>query len=252
MKISALIALCASLFLALSVSSASALNVQEKLIYDVSWTGVSAAIAVQEVSAKGDEIHIVSTTRSVSWLNTFFSVNDRVESVLTRGNGEQLPTAKSYWEKINEGRFHAHKEARFDMQNLKVETKDFLKKTQKTDPISSKTFDSLSCIYYVRGLDLVPGKSVYVDIYDCKRLWITEVKVLRREEITTPVGRFKTIVVKPILKAEGFFARSGDITVWLTDDSLRIPVMMTTKVKIGKITATVVGGSYWPQAKAEQ
>jgi hypothetical protein len=199
------------------------------------------------VTATGGELHIVNTTRSVPWLNTFFSVDDRAESVLTRGIGEQLPTAKFYKEKISEGKFRAQKEARFDMKNLKVETKDFIKKQEKTDTISAKTFDSLSCIYYVRSLDLIPGKSVYVDIYDCKRLWITEVKVLRREEITTPVGTFKTLVVKPLLKAEGFFARTGDITVWLTDDSLRIPVKMTTKVKIGKITATLVGGSYWPQ-----
>jgi hypothetical protein len=247
MKTFALSAICAALFLSSFVSPASALTVPERLVFDVSWTGVKAATAVQEVTATGGELHIVNTTRSVPWLNTFFSVDDRAESVLTRGIGEQLPTAKFYKEKISEGKFRAQKEARFDMKNLKVETKDFIKKQEKTDTISAKTFDSLSCIYYVRSLDLIPGKSVYVDIYDCKRLWITEVKVLRREEITTPVGTFKTLVVKPLLKAEGFFARTGDITVWLTDDSLRIPVKMTTKVKIGKITATLVGGSYWPQ-----
>jgi hypothetical protein len=53
-------------------------------------------------------------------------------------------------------------------------------------------------------------------------------------------------VVKPILRAEGFFARTGDVTIWVTDDALRIPVKMTTKVKLGKITAMLVGGSYWP------
>jgi hypothetical protein len=252
MKISALLALYASLVLLLSVSPASALSVPEKLIYDVSWTGIKAATAVHEVTAKGEEVHIVSTTRSAPWLNTFFSVDDRAESVMTRGGVDRLATPKSYREKINEGKYHTLKEAHFDPQGLKVLTKDFLKKTEKTDPISSKTFDSLSSVYYVRSLDLVPGKSVYVDIYDCKRLWITEVKVLRREEIDTPMGKFKTLVVKPLLKAEGFFARSGDITIWLSDDNLRIPVKMTTKVKIGKITATLVGGSYWPQTAKEE
>jgi hypothetical protein len=69
---------------------------------------------------------------------------------------------------------------------------------------------------------------------------------LRREEVRTPLGKFKTIMVKPLLKAEGFFARTGDVTIWVTDDERRIPVKMTTKVKLGKITATLVGGSYWP------
>jgi hypothetical protein len=250
MKTLALLALCAFLVLPLSVSKASALNIPERLVYDVSWTGLKAATAVQEMSVKGGELHIVSTTRSAAWLNAFFSVEDRAEAVLVRGNEtDRYGTPKFYREKINEGKFHTLKEAQFDLARLKVETRDFLKHTEKSDPISAKTFDSLSCIYFVRTMDLVPGKSLFIDIYDCKRLWNTEVQVLRREEISTPLGRFKTIVVRPMLKSEGFFARSGDVTVWLTDDSLRIPVKMTTKVKIGKITAMLVGGTYWPKAE---
>lgn len=248
MKNYAILALCASLLLTLTSSPASALTTPERLVYDVSWTGLSAATSVQEATIKGSDLHIVSTTRSAAWLNAFFSVDDRAESVIARGSGaDHFGSPKSFREKINEGKYRVLKEAQFDPQNLKVATKDFLKKTEKTDPISSKTFDSLSCVYFVRSLDLVPGKSYYVDIYDCKRLWKTEVQVVKREEITTPLGRFKTIVVKPHLKAEGFFARTGDVTVWLTDDALKIPVKMTTKVKIGKITATLVGGSYWPE-----
>jgi len=75
------------------------------------------------------------------------------------------------------------------------------------------------------------------------------VKVLRREEIVTPVGRFKTIVVHPLLKSEGIFARTGDMFIWLTDDERRIPVQMKSKVIVGSITATLTGGSYWPVRK---
>lgn len=248
MKTLAILAVCALLVLPCFVSPATALSMPERLVYDVGWTGLNAATAVHELAVKGDELHIVSTTRSSGWLNTVFSIDDKAESVLTRGSGDRFGVPKYYKVKIKEGRYRSLKEARFDPERLSVDTKDLLNKTDKTDAISSKTFDSLSCIYFIRSLDLVPGKSVFVDIYDCKRLWNTEVKVLRREEITTPLGTFKTLVVKPLLKsADGVVARSGDITVWLTDDSLRIPVMMTTKVKVGKITATLAGGSYWPQ-----
>ena len=248
MKSLALLAICASLILPLSVSTASALTVPERLVYDVSWTGMSAAKAVHEITAKGDDYHIVATTRSRGMVDSFFSIDDRSEAVLTRSSGGRFGVPKYYHQKIKEGKHRRLREARFDQQALKVETKDLLKKTEKTDKISPMTFDSLSSTYYIRTLDLVPGKSVFVDIYDGKRLWKTEVKVLRREEITTPLGTFKTLVVKPLLKAEGFVAKSGDITMWLTDDSLRIPVLMTTKVKVGKITATLAGGTYWPEA----
>jgi hypothetical protein len=93
------------------------------------------------------------------------------------------------------------------------------------------------------------GTSYYIDIFDCKKLWNTEVKVLRREEIETPLGKFRTVVIKPLLKSEGIFARTGDMYIWLTDDDRRIPVLMKSKVKIGSITATLVGGNYWPDRK---
>lgn len=247
MKKSLLSVVTFSLFLLLSALSASALSLPERLVYDVSWTGIKAGTAVQEVTAKGGELHIVSTVRSAGWINPFFPVDDRTESVLARaGAGCELGMPRSYHEKINEGGTHTLKDAFFDPVRLRVETKDHLKKTEKSDAISPKTFDSLSSIYFVRSSDLVIGKSLYIDIYDCKRVWKTEVRVVRREEIETSLGRFKTIVVKPLLKCEGFFARTGDVTVWLTDDDLRIPVKMTTKVRLGSITATVVGGSYWP------
>lgn len=246
MKKIALMALCAFLALPLSSSFASALTVPEKLVYNVSWTGVTAAKAVHEVTAQGNDLHIVSTTRSTGWVDTFFTIDDRLESVVARGEGnDRFGRPKSFHQNIKEGKRRVVKDTQFDPRALKVETTDRLKKTGNTDSISSKTFDTLSSIYYVRSLDLVPGKSVYFDIYDTKRLWRTEVKVLRREEVTTPVGTFKTLVVKPIPRADGAKPKTGDLTVWVTDDAQRIPVKIVTKVKVGKITATLVGGSYW-------
>jgi hypothetical protein len=46
------------------------------------------------------------------------------------------------------------------------------------------------------------------------------------------------------MKSEGIFYRKGDIFIWLTDDEKRIPVMLKTKVKVGSITAGLVGGRY--------
>lgn len=246
MKISAISSLFGILLVSLYAAPASAINLNEKLVYDVSWTGVKAGVTVQEVSAKGSEMHILSTTHSTPWLDTFFKVDDRTESVITRGSGDRFGTPKYFRNKISEGSHRRLKEAHFDAQRLKVEARDLLEKTQRVDTISANTFDPLSIVYYVRSLDLVPGRSLFVDIYDCKKLWNTEVKVLRREEIETPLGRFKTVVVQPMMKADGIFARTGEVKVWLTDDALKIPVMVTTKVKIGRITARLCGGSYWP------
>jgi hypothetical protein len=249
MKNLTLLALCVPLLVSLYATPASALNTPERLVYDVSWSGIKAGTAVHEVTAQDGELRLLYTVHSAGWLKPVLFIDYRTESVLAR-NGESALSGlpRLYREKIDEGKTHTLKEAQFDPARLKVETKDFLKNTEKSDPISTRTFDSLSSIYFIRSSELVPGKSIYFDMYDCKKLWNTEVQVVKREEISTPLGRFKTIQVKSLLKSGGVMARNGNVTFWLTDDSRRIPVRMTTKLKHGEFTATLVEGSYWPKS----
>lgn len=230
--------------------TAAAFPIPERLEFEVSYTGIPAGRAVQEIRQVGSEIQIVSTAQSADWLKLFFPVNDRIESFLTPGTpSNYIGTPHFFRERIREGRTRRQKDVRFDRQKLEVTTKDLLKKTEKTGTISNKTYDTLSSFFYVRSIPLQVGRSCYIDVFDGKNLWNTEVQVLRREELVTPLGRFKTIVIKPIMKYEGIFARTGDIHIWLTDDDRRIPVQMKSKVVIGSITATAVGGSYWPAKK---
>lgn len=231
-------------------TTAAAFQMPERLEFEISYTGIPAGHAVQEVTRSGNEVHIVSTARSAAWLKLFFPVDDRIESVLVQeGQQSMLGVPRLFRERIREGSTRYQKDAYFDRQKLEVTTKDLLKKSETTQKVTAQTYDTLSSFYFFRTMALQTGKSAYIDIFDCKRLWNTEVQVLRREEIDTPLGHFKTVVIKPILKSEGIFARTGDIHIWLTDDERRIPVLMKSKVKVGSITATLVGGSYWPAKK---
>lgn len=240
----------AALVFALVVARPSAaFSIPERLEFDISYTGISAGRAVQEVTMEGDEVHITSTARSAAWLKLFFPVDDHIESFLIRSTPQSIGAPRLYRERIREGWTRFQKDAVFDRQKLEVTTKDFIKKTENTQKITEKTYDTLSSFFFFRSVPLQVGTSHFIDIFDCKRLWNTEVQVLRREEVETPLGKFKTIVIKPLLKFEGIFARTGDMHIWLTDDERKIPVMMKSKVKIGSITATLVGGSYWPQKK---
>jgi len=227
-------------------SESAAFPIPERLEFEITYTGIPAGRAVQEVTQVGDEIHLVSTARSADWLKIFFPVDDRIESVLIKGAPPQfIGVPRLYRERIREGWSRFQKDAVFDRELLTVTTKDFLKKTETTNKITKRTYDTLSSFFYFRTVPLQVGTSTFIDIFDCKKLWNTEVQVLRRETVTTQLGTFKTIVIKPLLKSEGIFARTGDMHIWLTDDDRRIPVLMKSKVKIGSVVATLVGGSYW-------
>jgi Protein of unknown function (DUF3108) len=236
--------------LALLPRCASAFPMPERLEFEISYTGIPAGRAVQEVTQEGNEVHIVSTAKSAAWLRAFFPVDDRIESVLISGAPPlSIGVPRLYRERIHEGWTRFQKDAIFDRQKLEVRTKDLMKNSETTRGITKRTYDTLSSFFYFRSVPLQVGTSYFIDIFDCKKLWNTEVQVLRREVIETPLGRFRTVVIKPLLKSEGIFARTGDMYIWLTDDERRIPVLMKSKVKIGSITATLVGGSYWPDKK---
>lgn len=224
--------------------------IPERLEFELSYSGIPAGRAVQEVKQVDNQIQIVSTAKSADWLRFFFPVDDRIESRLDSGTPPlSIGSPRLYLERKHEGKTITNREARFDRERLEVTTVDHLSKSEKQQAISKRTYDTLSSFFYFRMIPLQVGTSYFIDIYDCKRLWNTEVKVLRREELVTPLGRFKTIVIHPLLKSEGIFARTGDMFIWLTDDDRRIPVQMKSKVVVGSITATLTGGSYWPGRK---
>jgi hypothetical protein len=111
-------------------------------------------------------------------------------------------------------------------------------------PITEGTLDALAAFHFVRRQPLVVGTSLYVEVFDSKKLYRMEVQVLKREEIETPLGAFKTLLIRPVMLSEGIFSRKGDVLIWITDDEKRIPLMLRSKVKIGSVTATLTGGAY--------
>lgn len=217
----------------------------ETLKYALIWAGVKAGEAVLEIKEEGDEIKITSTAESAKNVSTFYTVHDRVESRVSKNySGQVIGQPVNYKLNLREGRHRKNKEVRFDHVKSKAMYIDYLDNQEEEFEIPGFIFDSLSSFYFLRTIDLEVGRPVYVTVFDNKKIWNVEVRVLRRERIKVPAGEFETIVINPLMKSEGIFFRKGYIYIWLTDDGKRIPVRMKTKIKIGSITANLVGGSY--------
>lgn len=228
-----------SLFFAMS-ASAFPLTIPEKLVYDLTWTGIKAGTAVQEIVDENDTVKITSTARSADWISVFFPVEDRVESILTKVPPPRIGVPLNYRMKVREGHHRRDREIIFDQARGKARYIDHRGGERAEVEISRNTYDPYSSFYYVRSLPLEIGKSVYVSILDNKDLSKVEVQVLRKERLKTILGEVNTIVIKPLMKSEGIFQRKGEIFIWLTDDERHIPVKMKTKVTIGSVTATLV------------
>ena len=226
------------------ISHAAPSAMPEKFIYDLAWTGVKAGTATLEIKDEGDHVRIISTAQSASWVSVFYAVDNRVESTLFKKSGSSFFQPSRYLLKIREGRHRRDKEVIFDHDVNKAFYIDHLKNEKREFMVTPPVFDPLAGFYYLRTLEFSVGQSVYITIFDSKKVWNVEVQVLRKEKITIPAGSVRTIVVKPLMKSEGIFSRQGEMLIWLTDDKKHIPVKMQTKVAIGSISATLIRGLY--------
>ena len=213
---------------------------RECLVYDLSWTGIDVGRATQEVSADGRTRRIVATFRSNAWLSLFLPVDDRIESSYDAAGAPFPGMARTYRMRINEGHYRRDREIAFAPELGRAHYRDRLTGEEAEVTIPPLTYDIYGSFYFVRHLPLEVGKSVYVNVLDGKEARRVEVQVLRREKVRTIFGRVATIVVRPLVAREGVFEVKKGVTIWLTNDSRRMPVRVETKVTVGSVTATLV------------
>jgi len=92
--------------------------------------------------------------------------------------------------------------------------------------------DDIAFLYYVRTLDLEVGETYELNQYFRADRNPVILQVLRRETVEVPAGTFKTIVVRPIIKAGGLFGEGGEAEVYFTDDEDRVLVRLESRVPV--------------------
>jgi hypothetical protein len=206
----------------------------EVLTYSIQYGLIYAGEATLEVrniaiidSTKA--YHIVSTARTNSTFDVIFKVRDRHDSFMDYSNFFSLRFEK----RIREGRFKSDGTIIFDQKNH-VAIYD-----GKRVPIAPNTQDFLSALYYVRTLHLEVGTAIAMANNTGGKNYPIYVKVLRRERVKVPAGQFECLVVEPVLKTASIFENKGKLTIWLTDDTVKMPVLLRSKVVIGAFEAVL-------------
>jgi hypothetical protein len=211
----------------------------ERLIYDISWAGLTVGRGVLQSEAGEplngrDVIRVSSTTRSNKLLSYIFPVKDRIESIM---DADGLYPYKITVDQKH-GRRQRHKEIQFDQDGHTAVM--FYKGKESRFDVPPQVQDILSSLYYFRTLPVLEnGTSVFIDVHESKKNWKLEIKILGRETLKTALGKIPTVKVKAMVLFEGILWDKGDLTLWLTDDARRIPVLMSGKIAIGSITATL-------------
>jgi hypothetical protein len=214
-----------------------ALKVPEKLLFNVIWGGwsfrwVTAGQATLELlpTSEPNEWKIQSLAWCNGFFQSFYPVKDTVISVIDSRGIYPLRFDKH----LHEGSYNAHISARYDQVAHTLRTQD----TSLT--IEPFTHDVLSAFYFIRTQKIQVGDTLDLAAVSGKKKYNLKVLCHGRETIEVPAGKFKTLVVEPVLKGDGLFQAKGKLTIWVTDDESHTPVKMQSKIPVGSIKAELV------------
>ncbi len=204
-----------------------AFRLGEQLDYSVKFGSVSAGYARLSIP-KQDTVNsrvcyqVVSQMWTNAFFSNFFKVDDLVETFIDIHG--IFPW--KYHKRIREGKYKSNRSAVFDhVRGLAFERKEVI-------PITPFTQDMLSIFYYLRTLDLKAGQTLYIDSYADRKFYPLEVKIIKKEKIHVPAGKFECFLVEPAMRAGSIFEQKGQMWVWFSTDKSHLPVMIKSKINI--------------------
>lgn len=216
-----------------------AFSVGEKLYFDVKYGFVLAGKAIMHVARErkmaGRQVyHIIFEVNSTKDFDKVYKVRDRYETYIDK---EGLFPWR-FQQHIREGKYSRDFSAVFDHRKLKAIT------PKGEYEIPKYVNDILSAFYYARTVNydtMKKGSILRLENFYKDKVYPLDVMYKGKDIATTKAGKFNCIVVEPIIVEGGLFKSEGNIQIWLTDDDLKIPVKVQTKIIIGSIDAELTG-----------
>jgi hypothetical protein len=207
----------------------------EKLTFNVNYGFVTAGIATMEIDgirriSARNAYHVLFRVNTVPSFDWIFKVRDRYETFI---DTEGLFPWR-FEQHIREGSYSRDFSAFFDQRRGKAKT------SEGQYDIPPYVNDILSAFYYARTLDYSGMKvndMILLHNFYKDKVYDLNVKYLGKETVSVTAGTFDCIIVEPLVEEGGLFKSEGSITVWLSDDDLKLPVKVKTKVVIGSIDA---------------
>ncbi len=217
----------------------NAFIVGEKLQYNIDYGFITAGIATMEIPrikriSGRDAYHVKFEVNSVSGFDWLYKVRDRYETYI---DVEGLFPWR-FEQHIREGNYSKDFAAFFDQRKGKA-------KTSKGEyEIPPYVNDIVSALYFTRAMDFSEMKvndKFHMQNFYKDKVYDLDVIYHGKETVEVPTGKYDCIVIEPLVKEGGLFKHEGDIIIWMTNDELKIPVKVRTKIIIGYVEAKLTG-----------
>lgn len=210
----------------------------EKLSYRIAFSSaltgsLTAGKATLEVSPKRTNVkghsafHVIAKGETTGFVELFYKVNDKFESYIDVE--DILPLI--FVRRTRENKYKKDEIVHFNHDERTAES------AKKTIKIPSNTQDLVSAFYFARTQNisnLNNGDSFDIPFYLDDTVYTTKVIFVGRQTIKTKMGKFNCLVFKPRVIKGKVFDEQYPATLWVTDDVNRLPVLVESKLRVGK------------------
>ncbi|MGK0378600.1 MAG: hypothetical protein ACJA1Z_002415 [Patiriisocius sp.] len=199
-----------------------------------------ATLKVDDAFVNGKEVYHVQgeghTTGITSWV---FGVDDYYQSYIDKT--KDIPYR--FIRKIDEGGYKKDIQIDFDHESQIAIVNNKKHKTTQEISLPDNAQDMVSSFYYLRNqldiTNLSEGDVLDMNMFFDGGTHKFRLKFLGRETLDTPFGRVPTLIFRPYVESGRVFKKEESVTVWVTDDKNKIPILIKADLMVGSLKATL-------------
>lgn len=199
-----------------------------------------ATLAVEEKSMHGENVnHVKGYGTTTGMSRFFFKVEDQYESYINTTNDRPYRFIRN----IDEGGHTKDFVVDFDHDANKAYVLNRETNKEEIVHFPKDAQDMVSSFYYLRNnlntKNIKAGQEVYMDMFMDKEIYKFKLKFLGRETLRTKFGVISSLKFRPYVEAGRVFKEKESLTVWISDDENKIPLLIKADLAVGSLKATL-------------
>ncbi len=199
-----------------------------------------ATLKVKDASLNGKDVfHVRGYGQTVGVSKWFFKVEDDYQSYIDK----QKNIPYRFIRKIDEGGYTKDIQIDFNHNSQKATVKDNKKKETTVFSFPKDTQDMISAFYYLRNTldteNIKEGDVVEMNMFFDQENYKFRLKFLGKEVLDTNFGRVRTLIFRPYVQSGRVFKEKESLTVWISDDKNKIPLLVKADLAVGSLKATL-------------
>lgn len=211
-----------------------------KIYYNWNFVWLAAGEVTFQVFDEGNQYHYQAIGQTYDSYEWFFKVHDDYNSWVDKNT--LLP---NYSERsVNEGDYHIFEKISFNQASHKMTVWRSPKRgdaeTKTEHLVQSCVHDVLSSLYHLRNIDFgsrQSGAEEPFSIFMDQEEFPLKMRYMGKDgrKKIHGMGRYNTMRFQPQVIAGNVFKDDAKMSVWVSDDQNRIPVLIESPVSVGSV-----------------